>query len=202
MNTPTRHRVETSCPSSSLVFEPLNRRDANDAFTLWSDFQTVRLTNWLHTPTQSECEERLAKVLAHYSQEPRHFGPFTIRTSAGLFVGLAGADLFDATDSQYEVWFVIRRDEWGKGLGTRALSALIDVMRTSGRVRHLRATVVTENEASQRLLHNHGFCRRDVVPMGHQMNGLALDLYTYGCEISEAIVARDNARPGSHDGCR
>jgi RimJ/RimL family protein N-acetyltransferase len=72
-------------------------------------------------------------------------------------------------------------------------------MRGSGRVRHLRATVVTENEASQRLLYSHGFSRRDVVPMGHKMNGQALDLYTYGCEVSEAIVARDSARAGAHD---
>ena len=97
--------------------------------------------------------------------------------------------MFDAAHSEYEVWFVIRRSEWGKKLGTLALSELLERMRASGRVRRLRATVVTENEASQKLLEKHGLRRRDLVPMGHAKNGLTLDLYTYGCEMSEARLA-------------
>jgi RimJ/RimL family protein N-acetyltransferase len=173
----------------SLALEPLRAADADGIFSLWSDFETVRFTNWHYTPTLAACEERLAQVLDYYQCEPRHFGPYALRKWGG-FVGIAGADLYDAATSEYEVWFAICREHWRKGLGTLALSALIERMRASGRVSHVRATVVTLNIASQRLLERHGLDRRGHLPCGHQRHGLALDLYLYACALARARVFR------------
>jgi RimJ/RimL family protein N-acetyltransferase len=173
----------------SLALEPLRPQDADGAFSLWSDFETVRFTNWQYTPTRAACDERLVQVLEHYRREPRHFGPYSLRKWGG-FVGMAGADLFDPNSSEYEVWFAICREHWRKGLGTLALSAVIDRMRSSGRVSHVRATVVTLNIASQRLLEKHGLERRGHLPGGHQRHGLSLDLYVYACALARTNVFR------------
>jgi ribosomal-protein-alanine N-acetyltransferase len=173
----------------SLLLEPLRLTDIDGVFTLWSDFETIRFTNWHYTPTRAECDERLFSVLDHYGREPRNFGPYALRSKGG-FVGMAGADLFDASSSEYEVWFAISREHWRRGYGTLAVSALIERMRTSGRVSHLRATVVTLNIASQKLLEKHGLERRGVLPRGHQRHGLTLDLYVYACALARANVVR------------
>jgi RimJ/RimL family protein N-acetyltransferase len=167
-----------------LQFSQLAASDTAEVFLLWSDFETVKLTNWAHTPTLDECAERMRKVMDHYGQEARHFGPCTIRFASGRFVGLVGADLFDADRDEYEVWYVLRRDEWGKGVATRAVAELLRRMTESGRVRRAMATAVTSNVASWRLLERQGFSRERTIAGGFLKHGLALDLYQYGREIA------------------
>jgi RimJ/RimL family protein N-acetyltransferase len=162
---------------------PFSRADEADAFELWSDYETVRFTNWTQTATRDECVERLERILARYAAEPRHFGPYAVRTGERRFVGLAGADLRDADSAAYEVWYVLRRDAWGRGIGNRALGELLRIMQASGRVRRAIATAVTQNVASWRLLDKHGFVREKVIVGGHQRHGLALDLFAYKREL-------------------
>ncbi|MEW5852951.1 MAG: GNAT family N-acetyltransferase [Myxococcota bacterium] len=163
---------------SQLTLTPLSSSDLAEVFPLWSDYDTVKLTNWTHTPTREECAQRLEKVLAHYGREPRHFGPWMVRVEQRS-IGLVGADLRDEATGEYEVWYVLRREEWGRGLATRAVGALLERMVTSGRVRRAVATVVPENVGSWKLLERHGFTRQELLPAAFQRHGLVRDLFTY-----------------------
>jgi RimJ/RimL family protein N-acetyltransferase len=137
------------------------------------------LTNWVHTPTREECAHRMEEVLAFYGKEPLHFGPYTIRDEDGRFLGLIGADLADPVWCAYDIWYVLRRDTWGRGIGTRAVGDLLAQMADSGRVKKATATVVADNAASRRLLARHGFTQQALVAGGHQRHGLSLDLLSY-----------------------
>jgi RimJ/RimL family protein N-acetyltransferase len=165
--------------SRRITLGPFTASDLDDVFPIWSDFETVKLTNWRHTPTREACAERLEAVLAFYGRDPRHFGPFAIRQEDGRFVGLAGADVDAESPEQYDVWYVLRRDEWGKGIGTLALGALIDRMIASGRARRATATACTGNRGSWAILEKHGFHRDGVLAGGHTRHGLCLDLFEY-----------------------
>jgi [ribosomal protein S5]-alanine N-acetyltransferase len=167
----------------SIKFDPLALSDMDEAFRLWSDFETVKLTNWTHTPTRDECAQRMEKVLSYYGKEPRHFGPYAARLADNRFVGLVGADLSDASRGEFDVWYILRRDEWGKGIATQALGELLQLMTASGRVKRATATAVTSNAASLRLLEKHGFTREKLIQGGHQRHGLTLDLFACGREI-------------------
>lgn len=164
----------------ALSLEPLAPEDADAVFRIWSDFEAVRFTNWTHTPTMAECTQRLARVLAYYAAEPRHLGPFSVRVDGLGLVGLCGADLRDADTGTHEVWYALRREHWGRGLGGRVLGALIERAAARGDVRRLEATAVTGNVASWRLLDKHGFQRLGVLPGAHTKHGEALDLFHYG----------------------
>jgi RimJ/RimL family protein N-acetyltransferase len=82
------------------------------------------------------------------------------------------------------VWYILRRDEWGKGLATQALGELLQRMTASGRVKRATATAVTSNAASVRVLEKQGFTRERLIPGGHQKHGLTFDLFAYGREIA------------------
>jgi RimJ/RimL family protein N-acetyltransferase len=167
----------------AIHLHPLSPTDLDEVFPLWSDFEAVRFTNWTHTPTHEECTHRLARVLAFYGAEPRHLGPFAVRADGLGFVGLAGADLRDAEGGTHEVWYALRRERWGHGLGTRVLGALIERAVARGDVRRLEATAVTGNVASWRLLEKHGFRRLGVQAGAHTKHGETLDLYSYARDL-------------------
>jgi RimJ/RimL family protein N-acetyltransferase len=159
--------------------------DLADAYRLWSDFETVKHTNWAHTPTLEACAQRLERVLRRYGADPRHFGPYAIRVE-GRFAGLVGADVLDGSDGAYDLWYILLRSEWGRGIATRAVGELLRLMSASGRARTATATVVTSNPASWKLLERHGFTRQGLVPGGHQQHGLSLDLFTYARPLEPA----------------
>jgi RimJ/RimL family protein N-acetyltransferase len=166
-----------------LDFRPLVSDDTDEVLRLWSDYETVKFTNWVHTPTRSACHDRLLKVLEHYRKDPLHFGPYTIRIEGDRFVGLIGADRTAALPGEYEVWYAVCRDHWRRGIASGALARLLSEMIRSGRVTTAKASAVTDNPASWRLLEQHGFLREDRIPGGHQRHGLALDLFTYRREL-------------------
>jgi RimJ/RimL family protein N-acetyltransferase len=166
-------------PSASLQFRRLALTDADAVFELWSDFETVKFTNWFHTATRAECIARLERILRYYALDARHFGPYCVHTAGGQFVGLVGADLFDAKTHTYSIWYVVQRASWGQRLGSHVLQALIAELRASGRVDRLIASVVAQNARSRRLLERQGFTARRFEPAGHTKHGAIHDLITY-----------------------
>src|SRR5471030_3296692 len=162
-----------------MVLEQLQVSHTEEAFRLWSDFEAVKFTNWTHTPTYAECVERVGKVAAFYAKEPLHFGPFIIRDQDSRFMGMIGADLVDRTLGVYDIWYIVCREEWGKGVATRALGVLIALMKASGRVRKITADVVAVNVYSRRLLEGFGCRCERVVAGGFQRHESTLDLCKY-----------------------
>ncbi len=169
-----------------MTLEPFTDSHTGDAYRLWSDFEAVKFTNWSHTPTPQECSERAGRVIAHYAREPLHFGPYAIRMDDHRFVGMVGADLADRSLGEYDIWYILCREEWGRGIATQALGELIARMRASGRAARATASVVAGNEASLRLLERRGFSRDEAVPGGFQRHGLTLDLYRYSRALDGA----------------
>ena len=164
-----------------LQFEPLQLSDANDVFDLWSDKEAVQRTNWPYLTTAEECVLRLKKVLQFYAN-PLHFGPFSIRLHDGAFVGIIGGDLSE-NPCTFEIWYFLKRDKRGRGLGKAALAQLLKKMRESGRVESVMAAAITDNMASWKLLECFGFQRARMVPAAHTKHGQKLDLYEYRLEI-------------------
>jgi RimJ/RimL family protein N-acetyltransferase len=169
-----------------MAFEPLTISHAAEPFRLWSDLDTVRFTNWARTPTPDACAERAEKVVAHYSKEPLHFGPYVIRMPDNRLVGMLGADLAGSSQGEYDVWHVPCREEWGKGMATRAVGGLMRRMRSSGRVGRATAGAVAGNIASIRVLERLGFARGGFEPGGFRRHLSKLDLFRYCCEFEGA----------------
>jgi RimJ/RimL family protein N-acetyltransferase len=93
----------------------------------------------------------------------------------GVIVGELGTKgPLDAADG-VEIGYGLAAPSRGQGIGTRAVSALVDWLRAQDEVRRVLARVSTSNEPSRRLLERLGFSAEgDVTDQGEQ--GYVLDL--------------------------
>lgn len=167
----------------SFELTPLTQGDARDVFSLWSDEEAVKMTNWPFFTVFEECSARLEKTLKYYSN-PAHFGIFAIRDPKHGFIGIAGADGIDSTQKSFDVWYFLKKEIRGRGFAKPALRQLLQRMRESGRVRLATATAVTSNVPSWKTLESQGFLRRETIPGGHTRHGLKLDLFKYEMDLT------------------
>jgi RimJ/RimL family protein N-acetyltransferase len=168
---------------SAMNFTPWSDLNVTEAFSLWSDREATQFTNWAILTDLEQCQITLEKVFSFYSQNSHHFGPYCIRSSDRRFLGIIGGDARDTAAGNYEIWYFLHRDQWGKGLATRAVRHLLRQMRAAGRVRTTSATAVADNSASWALLERVGFTRTARVHDGFQKHGLKLDLLEYRLEM-------------------
>jgi [ribosomal protein S5]-alanine N-acetyltransferase len=166
----------------SVHLSPLQMKDADGVFQLWSDKEAVRLTNWPYFASFDDSLARLEKCLKYY-ENPMHFGAYAIRTSNGEFVGIAGADVVDEATGTYDVWYFLNRKFWGQGIAKKTVHELLNVMKDSERAKIATATAVTENIASWKILEHHNFKRTAMIPGGHTKHDQKLDLFKYTLEL-------------------
>jgi len=166
-----------------MRFELLNAAHIDEVFRLWSDFDTVKFTNWNHTPDLAACSDRMAKVISFYSSDPHHFGPYVIWLGDGSFGGMIGADLVDRSMGEYDIWYIILRDYWHRGIAMEAVGQLLRQMRATNRAKRVTASVVVENTRSGKLLERSGFVRDSISPGAFQKHGATLDLYRYSLPL-------------------
>ena len=153
--------------------------------SLWSDEQAVFYTNFPYIPDVKGCQERLTKMLSFYAKTSQHFGPYTIRSEDGTFLGLAGGDASDLEQQVYEIWYFIQRPHWGRKVATAAVSELLSMMSSSGRVRRIKAEAVVDNEPSWKFLESQGFKRKERLTGAHKKDGRVFDRYVYHYEIPD-----------------
>lgn len=146
-----------------ITLTKLTVDDVEGVHTLWSDKAATQYTNFSYLPTLQECRERLAKMMAFYGTRDDHFGPFVIRNQVGEFLGLTGGDA-GATPGEFEIWYFVRRANWGKHVATSAVTRLLALMNESGRVSMIKAEAVVDNEPSWRFLTKLGFERTSLLP--------------------------------------
>lgn len=166
-----------------LKLEKFRFEEAEDVHSLWSDEDATLYTNFPYLASIEQCRERLIKMKNYYGQSLEHFGPFSIRSLNGEFLGLAGGDA-GSTPGEYEIWYFVRRDMWGMKVATSAVKLLLQDMKDSEKFLSIKAEAVVDNEPSWRFLEKLGFKRMSTIPEGHKKNGRVWDRYVYLMSIN------------------
>lgn len=162
--------------------EKFKFEEVEEVYCLWSDESATLYTNFPYLPTIDDCRRRLEKMKNYYGQNIEHFGPFAIRSANGEFLGLTGGDA-GPVPGQYEIWYFVRRNMWGKKVATSAVKSLLKIMKNNAKVKSIKAEAVVDNEPSWRFLEKLGFQRLDTIAGGHKKNGQTWDRYVYSMVI-------------------
>lgn len=105
----------------------------------------------------------LAGCLADAAATPRRrYELALVRKADGALIGNAGLRLL--ADDEAELGYTLRRDAWGRGLGTQAARALVQFAFGRLEVRRVRALCDAENAASLRVLEKVGLRRTVAIP--------------------------------------
>jgi ribosomal-protein-alanine N-acetyltransferase len=166
-------------PSTHPTLRPLVKDDVRGVFVFWSDTEVVKFTNWPKISSLEECAKRVDRILVRYGEGSHRVGPFCVVGDDGCILGLTGLDANEPFDGQNELWYLFRRDCWGKGLGTRAMSMLMTQIRGLATVSKVVASAVASNVASWKILERNGFRRIGTTQGGFDRDGLKLDIFEY-----------------------
>ena len=154
----------------------LRRHVAEDAEILHRVFgldeAMYRYSGWNPYATANLAEETVQDFIGSYSRED--FYGWAIEQD-GQLVGTVGAYDFDPCTKSIEIGLSIRRDRWGEGLGTEALSAVLEYLTGPEGIQCVHAWCAASNTGSRRVMEKAGMVLTGTEPDGLEVCGKVYD---------------------------
>lgn len=134
-----------------LILRKLTMRDASDMFRYCQDKEVARHVLWEAHTSILETRAYIRYNLYQYrSGEPASWG--IVLRETNRVVGTIGYMSYNADNSTVEIGYSLAREQWGKGLMTEALRAVIDETFHTLKVHRIEAMHFTDNPASGRVM--------------------------------------------------
>ncbi|NKB70366.1 MAG: GNAT family N-acetyltransferase [Candidatus Latescibacteria bacterium] len=139
-----------------LFFRRCRPSDFDALEPILSDPPTMRLMGTGQPQTDAEIRGFLDFAEQHHREYG--FGPgLLVDKETNAVIGDAGLVFHDQSQQVAEVYYVLSRPMWNKGLATEFCQAAVDFLLARPDVGSVRATAMPENTASVRMLEKSGF---------------------------------------------
>jgi [ribosomal protein S5]-alanine N-acetyltransferase len=143
--------------TSRLELRDLVVEDFESIHRYASDPQVTRYLAW-GPNTEAETRSFLLRAQAHAVLRPRRdFELGVIDRVSGELIGGCGLHSRREPSREYETGYCLRRDWWGKGVGSETVRALVDFGFRKIGAHRIYAQVSPGNDASARILERLGF---------------------------------------------
>jgi ribosomal-protein-alanine N-acetyltransferase len=138
-----------------LLLRKLTMRDASDMFRYCQDKEVARHVLWEAHTSILETRAYIRYNLYQYrSGEPASW--CIVLRETNRVVGTIGYMSYNADNSTVEIGYSLAREQWGKGLMTEALLAVIGETFRTLKVHRIEAMHFTDNPASGRVMEKCG----------------------------------------------
>jgi RimJ/RimL family protein N-acetyltransferase len=144
-----------------------------------SDNEVVKYENW-GPNSEAQTKEFLSFAIRASQESPRHVFEFgvTLKSNDAL-IGACGIRVKDTANKAADMGYTLRKDQWGKGLGTEVAQALIHFGFTQLKLHRIWATCHVDNKASARVLEKAGMQREGLLRKNIFQRGEWRDSYLY-----------------------
>jgi ribosomal-protein-alanine N-acetyltransferase len=160
-----------------LRLEPLAASDAAALFAILGDPEAMRFWHRPALTRAATATEIVASQLA--AMEDGHFFYWTVWRDEDA-IGSVDLGNLDFTHRRGEIGFLFRRDQWGKGYGREAASALVAHAFGPLRLARLEARMLAGNRPAKRLVQQLGFAPEGRLS-GHVLrDGARYDVDVFG----------------------
>jgi len=163
--------------SERTVLRPLEERDLDALFAIFSDPEVTRYWSEPAWRDPGRAAEYLAEIRAHFAERSL-FQWGVARRADDRVVGTATLFQIDPVHRRGEIGFALARSAWGEGLMSATLRALFDFAFGELGLHRLEADVDPRNEPSLRLLERLGFRRE----------GLLRERYHVAGEVQDSVM--------------
>lgn len=153
-------------------------QDAEQLLAVFCNPDVVRFTNFRQFTDISALKTFLERFLAIGQGQPLQYGPYSIFTGNQL-AGLCGLQQKELALGSAELWYILGKEHWGKGLAKATVEKLIKEAATNKQLRSIYAEAVTTNPASWRILEKQGFLQTGELKNGFQKETIVADLRSY-----------------------
>lgn len=138
-----------------LILRKLTMRDASDMYRYCQDREVARHVLWEAHTSIWETRAYLRYILYQYRNgEPGSWG--IVLRDTGRVIGTIGYMSYSPDNATVEVGYSLAREQWGKGLMTEALRAVIDESFRTLKLHRIEAMHFTDNPASGRVMEKCG----------------------------------------------
>lgn len=145
-----------SLTTSRLLLRPIQRQDADELFSTFSDAEAMRFYG--HEPHHSMEETRqwIERRHASYARREAIRWGITLKGDNRV-IGSCGFHHFDTGFHRAETGYELNRAYWQQGIMTEAMSAILTYGFADMGLHRVEAIIDIENEPSARLLRKLGF---------------------------------------------
>jgi ribosomal-protein-alanine N-acetyltransferase len=157
---------------------PLRLEDAEPWLAIVLDPELRRLTSW-----GVETLEEMRRNVAAYVEGPKAQTTrrWAIVDEQGRFCGTCGFKDWDRATRSAELSYELARDHRGRGAMTVIAQSVVTHGFQDMQLQVIRALVMVDNAASNRLLEKLGFQRTATLPSLRACGGVLRDFYSYEC---------------------
>lgn len=176
-------RMPDEIATERLALRPYSFADVDEVFDVARDAEWARFLGLPKPYLRIHAEQFIA---AQVSLDRSARCSWAIRLD-GTFVG--GINIrFSPQHSLAEIGYSIRRDRWGQGLATEAVSVVVDcAFRANPDLNRVRAMTDARNSASQRVLAKCNFAREGTLRQNRFVDGTPIDEVWFGILRSEWV---------------
>ena len=139
-----------------LVLREITPEDAGDLYRIFSDEEAMRY--WSCRPfTSSRQAEGLIESMAQAFQQGAGIHWAITWRDEGRLIGKCGYNEWRKAHRRGDISYIIARDQWGKGLVSEALAAILKYGFNQMNLHSIEAGVTPGNDGSTRMLQRLGF---------------------------------------------
>jgi len=187
--------------SHSVKLRELQHSDLESVHRLLSDWNVVRYMLLPHCTTLEESWKCLEELITGTPGAAWLSMAHAIELrDSGDMIGLCGIAVLHGSE-QGEIWYLVRPDYWGNGIGAEAARALLKIGFTEMNLHRMFATCLPENPASSRVLEKIGMRKECRQSQNLKIHGVWHDCVLYALLREEWERMVDGGGPAcSSDG--
>jgi RimJ/RimL family protein N-acetyltransferase len=143
------------------------------------DYEVVKYETW-GPNSEEQTKEFLSYAIKASQEADRKVFEFAVTLKdSGMLIGACGIRIKDIANRGADIGYTLRKDTWGKGLGTEVAKALIQFGFNDLKLHRIWATCHVDNRASARVLEKCGMQREGQLRKNMLQRGAWRDSYLY-----------------------
>lgn len=165
--------------SNTLVLRAPKASDAEDVYALYCDKEATRFG---YSPKMDNLDDAhtVMSQIVQLAKERTLFHWFVATLEQDRVVGHATLFQWVRDQRRAEIGYSVRKDLWGRGIATEAVSTLLDFSFGSLQLRRVEADVDPRNHGSLRVLAKLGFEREGYLRERWELQGEIQDAVLFG----------------------
>jgi len=145
--------------TNRLILREFQEEDWRDIHEYSCDARLTYYLNW-GPNTDEQTKAFVKRAIRHQSEIPRtHFELAIVNSEANRIVGNCRLVSIVHRDRSSELHCIVRREDWGKGFGSEAISTLLAIGFEDFKLHRIFSVVDPEDAVSARVLEKCGFQR-------------------------------------------
>lgn len=166
-----------------IEYRPMSLEDAEAIHVFASDPLVSRYIGWPLMKTHEDTRKYVEKMVERESRGDIEYANMWLKET-GELIGTVMLFAFDQEAKHAEIGYVLRQDQWGKGLITDAVRTIQAYAWDILKLRRLFARVVSVNIGSSIVLEKNGFEREGCLKDYYFIEDQFQDCLWYGCDLS------------------